>query len=51
MSRVAKNPVKIPSGVEVKLDAAEVIVKGPLGALQIPQCADVEIKLANDQLE
>lgn len=33
MSRVAKNPVSIPAGVEVKIDAGQVYVKGPLGAL------------------
>ena len=33
MSRVAKNPVVIPAGVEVKIDAGQVVVKGPLGSL------------------
>ena len=28
MSRVAKNPVAIPAGVEVKIDGQEVTVKG-----------------------
>ena len=31
MSRVAKNPVVIPGGVEVKISGAELSVKGPLG--------------------
>jgi len=33
MSRVAKNPVAIPKGVEVTIGAGEVAVKGPLGSL------------------
>ncbi len=33
MSRVAKRPVKVPSGVEVKLDGQQLKVKGPKGEL------------------
>ena len=33
MSRVAKNPVILPAGVEAKFTAAEIVVKGPLGSL------------------
>jgi len=33
MSRVAKNPVVLPSGVEVKIGGGEINVKGPLGQL------------------
>ncbi|MCP1676563.1 large subunit ribosomal protein L6 [Natronocella acetinitrilica] len=33
MSRVAKKPIKIPSGIEVKLDGQAVTVKGPKGQL------------------
>ena len=33
MSRVAKNPVAIPAGVEVTLSAGEIAIKGPLGVL------------------
>jgi large subunit ribosomal protein L6 len=34
MSRIAKNPVAIPSGVEVKLAPGKLSVKGPKGALE-----------------
>jgi large subunit ribosomal protein L6 len=34
MSRIAKNPVAVPSGVEVKLQAGKVNVKGPKGQLE-----------------
>jgi large subunit ribosomal protein L6 len=50
MSRVAKNPVVIPAGVEVKFGAAEVIVKGALGTLSTALCEEVDVKLDNGQL-
>jgi large subunit ribosomal protein L6 len=34
MSRVAKNPIVLPQGVEVALSAEVISVKGPLGAIQ-----------------
>lgn len=34
MSRVGKNPVAIPAGVEVAIAADSISVKGPVGALQ-----------------
>jgi large subunit ribosomal protein L6 len=33
MSRVAKNPIILPQGVEVELSAEKISVKGPLGAI------------------
>jgi len=33
MSRIAKYPVDIPSGVDVTLDTNNIVVKGPLGVL------------------
>ncbi len=33
MSRVAKNPVSLPKGVDVSLAEASITVKGPLGSL------------------
>jgi large subunit ribosomal protein L6 len=50
MSRVAKNPVAIPAGVEVKFSATEVSVKGSLGTLSTPLCDEVDVKLDNGQL-
>jgi large subunit ribosomal protein L6 len=43
MSRVAKNPVAVPSGVEVSLAANEISVKGPLGTLKQALSADVSV--------
>ncbi len=36
MSRIGKQPISIPSGVEIKLSADNVEVKGPKGALSTP---------------
>ena len=43
MSRVAKNPVKLPQGVEIKVDGHEVSVKGPKGALNLSMHPAVEM--------
>lgn len=47
MSRVAKNPVPIPSGVEVKLDGNQIVVKGQKGVLSQVLCDDVDVKVEN----
>ncbi len=43
MSRVAKNPVVVPGGVEVALAENEVSVKGPLGTLKQVLSVDVKV--------
>ncbi len=35
MSRIGKNPIAIPSGVDVKIDGQDVTVKGPKGELSV----------------
>ncbi len=35
MSRVAKNPIPLPKGVDVKLDGRDLTVKGGMGSLGI----------------
>jgi len=50
MSRIAKNPVSIPSGVEIKLSASEISVKGSKTALAMPVHSDVEIKQEDNVL-
>lgn len=50
MSRVAKNPVALPAGVEVKLADGQIVVKGPLGTAARPLDPAVEIKLENNEL-
>ncbi len=46
MSRIASNPVNIPSGVEVQINADEIFVKVSKTALSMPIHAAVEIKQA-----
>jgi large subunit ribosomal protein L6 len=43
MSRVAKNPVIVPSGVEFEMNANVLSVKGPLGSLSHNLTADVVV--------
>ncbi|WP_269621408.1 50S ribosomal protein L6 [Zhongshania sp. BJYM1] len=50
MSRVAKSPVTIPSGVEVKLDASNISIKGKKGTLVMPLHKSVEIKQEDGSL-
>src|SRR5690554_3276297 len=50
MSRIAKYPVELPKGVETKIEADQIVVKGPLGTLTQSLTGDVNIKLENDQL-
>ena len=50
MSRVAKNPVIVPSGVEIALAAGEISVKGPMGSLKQALSGDVSVVREGDSL-
>jgi large subunit ribosomal protein L6 len=50
MSRIAKNPVKLPAKVEAKVSGGHVSVKGPLGELSRSFNADVAITLADGSI-
>ncbi|MCK2087539.1 50S ribosomal protein L6 [Thauera aromatica] len=50
MSRVAKNPVVIPQGVEISISASQVAVKGPLGSLIQPLSPAVSVEREGDAL-
>jgi large subunit ribosomal protein L6 len=43
MSRVAKQPINLPKGVEVKSDAAGISVKGPKGTLSVHALPGVSV--------
>ena len=43
MSRIAKNPIELPSGVEVKLDGQNINIKGGNGAFDYVIHSSVEI--------
>jgi large subunit ribosomal protein L6 len=51
MSRIAKYPVEIPSGVEVTLSGVEVSVKGPLGTLKQVMLPSVSIEKDQGHLQ
>lgn len=58
MSRVAKNPIKVPSGVEIKINADLIHVKGAKGALESKihpyvriEQADGTLKFTTDKLD
>lgn len=50
MSRVAKNPVAVPAGVEVTISASVLAIKGPLGTLEQAANANVVITHEGDVL-
>lgn len=50
MSRIAKNPVVLPKGVDVALTSTEISIKGPLGALTHFLLPSVRVERENDSL-
>ena len=50
MSRVAKNPVQVPAGIDVTLSANQISVKGPLGTLKQALNSDVVVERQGDTL-
>lgn len=50
MSRVAKNPIAVPAGVEVTLAAHQISIKGPKGVLTQALNADVAVERQGDVL-
>ncbi len=50
MSRVGKSPVVVPEGVEVKVDGAEVRVKGKRGELSLTAAPEVSVALEDGRV-
>ena len=50
MSRVAKNPIVLPQGVEVSLSAEVISVKGPLGAINFASNPSVSVDVVSGTL-
>ncbi len=50
MSRVAKNPIQLPAGVEVTLATNQISVKGALGTLTQALRSDVSVQREGEQL-
>jgi large subunit ribosomal protein L6 len=50
MSRIGRKPVVIPAGVDVTLDGATLIVKGPKGTLSDTFNKDLKITIENSEI-
>lgn len=50
MSRIGKNPIVLPKGVEVTLGAAEITVKGPLGTLKTAAHPAVKVAVEGENV-
>ncbi len=51
MSRVGKNPIVLPAGVEVSVGAQDITVKGPLGTLKAAAHPAVEVKVEGQAVQ
>lgn len=51
MSRIGKQPIIVPSGVEVKINSSSVTVKGPKGEMTSPLFAGITIEQEGDSLQ
>ena len=50
MSRIAKYPVELPKGVEVKIDGQHVSVKGAKGLMELDVHSDVQVTLDDNMV-
>lgn len=50
MSRIGRQPIDIPNGIEVKIDGINVKVKGPKGSLESNFHKDMKISLKDNQV-
>ena len=51
MSRIGKNPIVLPAGVEVNVGGEKITVKGPLGTLQTAAHPAVQVVLEGQNLQ
>ena len=50
MSRIGRKPITIPAGVEVKVNGAEVAVKGPKGELKNTFNSEIGIEISGSEI-
>lgn len=50
MSRVAKNPIPVPAGVEVSVAVGKISVKGPMGSLTQALTSNINVEHADGKL-
>ena len=48
MSRIGKQPVPVPSGVDVTIDGQNVSVKGPKGTLELAVAEPIKVARDDD---
>ena len=51
MSRIAKNPIPVPKGVEVNITPVQISVKGPLGTIARPMDPNVGVEKDGETLK
>ncbi|MFC2150420.1 50S ribosomal protein L6 [Calditrichota bacterium] len=51
MSRVGKEPIKVPDGVDVKIDGSNVVVKGKLGELMRDLPVGISVTLTDGLIQ
>ncbi len=51
MSRIGKEPITIPQGVEVKVDRSQVQVKGPKGELRVDLHSKIDMSVDNGVIQ
>lgn len=51
MSRVGKQEIQLPSGVEVRQDGRRALVKGPKGQLETPLANGIEMKVEGNVVQ
>lgn len=48
MSRISKNPIEVPGGIDVNLSSQAISVKGSLGQLNLKLTSDVDVNYENN---
>ncbi|WP_045213000.1 50S ribosomal protein L6 [Desulfonatronovibrio magnus] len=51
MSRIGKEPIKVPQGVEIKIAKDAIKVKGPKGELTVAVHPKIEVNYENDTIQ
>lgn len=51
MSRIGRNPVKVPKDVKIKIEKRDIAVEGPNGKLNLAIPAGIKVELVDDQIK
>lgn len=50
MSKIGKQPIRIPAGVDITIEGKEIKIKGQKGELSVPLLSGVEVKMENGEI-